>query len=149
MALFGWDPVIVTNLRGEIDNLFDRLLGAEPPRPRAGTYVLTPPADVYETEQGLVVSVEIPGVSKDEVEIKTESGIISIRAEKPSGETPENEKRRFHAAERSWGVYERAFSVPDYLDLEKAAAELSDGVLVVSVPRREEAARKEIKIQVK
>jgi HSP20 family protein len=148
MSLFRWDPINVSNLRTEIDSIFSRILGTEP-RKGQGVYVITPYADVYETGMGFVLALEMPGVKKEDIEVKTEAGLIRICADKSAGETPEEEKRRSHIAERSWGKYERSFELPDYLDLEKASAEYEDGVLVLQIPRREESMQREIKVQVK
>lgn len=149
MTVFKWEPYSAGSLRHELDTLFDRILGVEPAKAQTDAYVMKPAADIYESDKELTICIEVPGVKKENLEIKAEAGVLRVRGEKRAVRQPEGASRHFHIAERSWGTYERALSLPDYLEPDKAMADYTDGVLTVVIPKREEAKEKEIKIAVK
>jgi HSP20 family protein len=106
-----------------------------------------PPVDIYSTgEHELVIKAEVPGMNKDDIDITVEKFTLTIRGEKKAEETVKDDQ--FHRVERSYGAFERSFSLPPTVDANRVEAEYKDGVLTVKLPLREEAKPKQIKINV-
>ena len=97
-----------------------------------------------ETPEALTLRLEVPGLSRDQLKISVENNTLTVRGEK----TPEtsSEDETFHRTERSFGGFERSFSLPPYVDTEDVKAALQDGVLAITLPRRAEAKAREISI---
>jgi len=107
------------------------------------------PVDITENGNDLVIEAELPGYKKDEIEVTTEDGVLTIIAERSQEETKDDEakagKRRL--TERSYSKVSRSFRFPATVDINKVDATLEDGVLKLTLPKREEV--KPRKIQVK
>ena len=143
MRLVRYNPML--EWRG-IDSLMDRffndrLTGFESPTPS----VWTPVADVEETENELVFTTELPGFEKGEVDININDGRLTISAEREYQEDKETKKQRI---ERWYGKFHRSFLLPKSADSEKISAQLKNGVLTVSVPKKEEAKPRQIPVSV-
>jgi HSP20 family protein len=93
-----------------------------------------PPIDVYETEDRYVVTAEVPGLSRDQIELAVHDNRLTIRGTRSAG-MPENAARRYHQVERGHGSFERAFRFADPVDQEHISADLRDGVLTVTMPK--------------
>ncbi|HEX6058977.1 MAG TPA: Hsp20/alpha crystallin family protein [Gemmatimonadaceae bacterium] len=118
------------SLRRDIDRLFEDVMG------RDGTQGGWAPAvDVREDENALVLELEIPGVSPEQVEVTAENGVLTIRGEKRSERREDDEKRRWHLVERSYGAFHRAFQLPKGVDEGQIEASFDQGVLTVRVPK--------------
>ena len=106
-----------------------------------------PPVDIHSTgEHELVIKAEIPGMSKDDLDITVENFTLTIRGEKKAEQTIKDDQ--FHRVERSYGSFSRSFALPHTVDSNSVAAEYKDGVLTVTLPLREEAKPKQIKVNV-
>ena len=106
-----------------------------------------PPVDIYSTgEHELVIKAEIPGMSKDDLDITVENFTLTIRGEKKAEQTIKDEQ--FHRVERSYGTFTRSFALPHTVDPNRVEAEYKDGVLSIKLPLREEAKPKQIKVNV-
>jgi HSP20 family protein len=92
----------------------------------------TPPVDLYETAGGFVLTAELPGLTREQVEIHAEESRIAIRGERPGGQVP---CEQFHRVERGHGRFSRAFVLPEPIDVEQVSADLKDGVLTVVIPK--------------
>ena len=92
-----------------------------------------PAIDVVELDESLVLTAELPGMKKEEVELQIENGLLTIRGEKK--QEKEKETPRMHVFERSYGVFERVFALPQSVDWEKIKAEFENGVLTIIVPK--------------
>jgi HSP20 family protein len=105
-----------------------------------------PRADIYETEEQVVLQIDLPGVKPDQIEIQCEKGMLSIKGERPfSGDVP---GRQYYRVENVYGPYERYFEIPRTLDVAKVEAKYQDGVLILTFPKMEEAKPKKIEIKV-
>jgi HSP20 family protein len=91
----------------------------------------TPPVDLYETASEFVLIAELPGLSRDEIEIHAEEGRIVIRGERASQVPCE----QYHRVERGHGRFSRAFALPEPIAIDGVAADLRDGVLTVTIPK--------------
>ena len=93
--------------------------------------IWTPPTDVYETEENLVIKVEIAGMREDDFEVMVEERNILIRGNRPDL----NERRAYHQMEIRFGKFEIAIGLPAHIDLEKAVAEYKEGFLIILFPK--------------
>jgi HSP20 family protein len=92
----------------------------------------TPPVDLYETAGGFVLIAELPGLSRDQIEIHAEDGRVVIRGERATGQVP---CEQYHRVERGHGRFSRAFLLPEPIDVDGVAADLKDGLLTVTIPK--------------
>jgi len=104
-----------------------------------------PAMDVAESDDRYTITVELPGVKKDDVTVEMAEGRLSIRGEKKSEREEKKEHRRY--SERSFGVFERSFYLPADADGDRIAARFDDGVLTLEIPKREEAKPQTIAIK--
>ena len=106
-----------------------------------------PAVDVAEREEEYQVKVELPGVSKEDVEITMQENILTIRGEKK--QEKESTGSSYHRLERSYGSFQRSFTLPTSVKHDKVEAAFNDGILTITLPKAEEAKPKEIKVEVK
>jgi HSP20 family protein len=118
------------------------------PFPEQGGNILTanwvPPADVSEDANAIQISMELAGVDPEDVRISLESNVLTIRGEKRQEEEENNEQ--VHRIERLYGMFERAFVLPNTVDPERIEARYENGVLRVSIPKAERARPREIRV---
>ena len=107
----------------------------------------TPSVDINETKEAYVVKGELPGVDKDNVDISIEDNLLVIRGEKKV-ET-ESDEDKFHRKECVYGSFERSFSLPKQVDVNKVEASFKNGVLKLNIPKAEEAKPKQIQVEIK
>jgi len=107
----------------------------------------TPAVDITEHDDEYLVKVELPGVNKDEVKLTLENNILTIRGEKK--QEKETKKENYHRVERSYGSFQRSFTLPAAVKSDKIDASYKDGILTVSLPKAEEAKPKQIEVKVK
>ena len=105
-----------------------------------------PSVDIFETENELVLHADLPGVKMEEIDIQMENGNLAIKGERKFEQNQEH--KGFHRIERSYGSFVRYFSLPDTVDTEHVRAEYANGVLTVTLPKKELAKPKTIKVQV-
>jgi HSP20 family protein len=105
-----------------------------------------PAVDICETNDAFEVTADLPGFEAKDVDVSVQENNLTIRGERRRDEIKENET--VHRIEREYGVFERSFSLPRSADSEKIQAKYKDGVLSLTVPRREEAKPKSLKINV-
>ncbi len=105
-----------------------------------------PRADIYETEESVVLQLDLPGVKPDQIDVQSEKGMLSIKGERPfSGDIS---GRQYYRVENVYGPFERYFEIPRTLDVTKVEAKYQDGVLTLTFPKAEEAKPKKIEIKV-
>jgi HSP20 family protein len=114
--------------------------------PQVNAHSWTPPVDAAETEQAYVISLDLPGVTPDKVDVNFEANTLTVRGERaPSGATTENARVLF--AEREWGNFERALRFPQHVEGDKISATFANGVLTVTVPKSESAKARKIEVK--
>ncbi|MGH9480907.1 MAG: Hsp20/alpha crystallin family protein [Terriglobales bacterium] len=104
----------------------------------------TPRTDVVETEQGYQLSLDLPGVKREELDIQVNRDTVTIKGERKLAASPE----AYHRVERPYGAFSRVFLLPDLVNQPAIEAKLADGVLNLFLPRREETKPKQIQVQV-
>jgi HSP20 family protein len=107
----------------------------------------TPAVDIYETENELVLKADIPEVDPKNVGIQLENGTLTLKGERKFEQEQKNGKG-FHRIERSYGSFVRAFSLPDTVDAENVKADYKNGVLTVTVPKKEVAKPRTINVEI-
>lgn len=116
---------------------------AETPETTTGGRVYRPLTDIVETDQGVMLMLEMPGVAADDVDVTLDKRVLTIRG-KVQATTPE--KLQLAYAEYGEGDFERSFTLSDDFDPEKIGASVSNGVLTVTLPRAVEAQPKKIAV---
>jgi HSP20 family protein len=106
----------------------------------------TPAVDVFETENDLVLKADIPEVNPENVDIQIENGTLTLKGERRFEQ--EKNGKGYHRIERSYGSFVRAFSLPETVDPENVKADYKGGVLTVTLPKKEVAKPKTVKIAV-
>ena len=106
----------------------------------------TPAVDIYETDNELVVKADIPEIDPKNVAIQLENGTLTLKGERHF-EDQKNGKG-FHRIERSYGTFTRAFSLPETVDGEKVKADYKNGVLTITLPKKEVAKPKTIHVEI-
>jgi HSP20 family protein len=109
------------------------------------TGAVVPALDVRENDQHYAVTVELPGVRREDVHVELEGGVLTIRGEKTSEREEKKEHRRY--TERSYGSFSRSFSLPPDADADRLDASFKDGVLSLTIPRIEQAKPRTIAIK--
>jgi len=132
-----------TRLSQEPYDLFRHLAPFAEERPQPAAW--TPPCDIYETDAEIVVCAELPGLRREEIHVTVERNILTLAGERHfDGENT----RDYHRAERSSGEFMRSFALPNTVDPNRIRAEFNNGLLTVSLPKREEAQPKQIEVNV-
>lgn len=133
------------DIQRTIDRIFDetfRALGKE--EIFEGDFV--PAVDVYETENSINLDVELPGMDKKDVKVRVEGNVLTISGEKKSEQ--EKKDRNYRMIERSYGRFQRSFTIPDIVDASKIKAKFENGVLKVELPKKEEAKEKIVDVEI-
>jgi len=134
----------VSSLQDQINRLFSDTFDRS--FDEANLTPWAPAVDIYETEHELVVKADLPDVKPEDLDIRVENNILTIRGERKF-EKKVNENN-YLRVERSYGSFSRSFSLANTVNAEAIKADYKDGVLTLSVPKREEAKPKQIKVQV-
>lgn len=106
-------------------------------------HVAAYPADIYEDSDNIYIDAELPGFRNEEVEVVMEDGVLTITAERK----PEQAQGTYHLHERRWRRAQRSFSVPSTVDENNIEATLRDGVLHLTLRKREEVKPRKIQIR--
>ncbi len=106
-----------------------------------------PDCDVYETNKELVIKAELPGVKKEKVFVSLENNTLTIHGEREFEE--DTGRENYHRVERTYGEFMRAFILPAFIEPGNILAEFKDGLLTITLPKREDAKPKQIEVKVK
>jgi HSP20 family protein len=107
----------------------------------------SPAVDIVETEDELIVKADLPDVRLEDIDVRVENGTLSLKGERKFEK--ELADKGYHRIERSYGSFMRSFSVPSSVDTEKVSADYKSGVLTVTLPKKEAAKPKQVKVAVK
>jgi len=143
-----WNPfelsnsaVVVSPLMRDFDQLFQELAGQTTRQGRE----FAPATDIYETEAGVTIQVDLPGHDAKSIEVKVDKGVLTLRSERKA---PEGNKENARRLERGFGVYTRSFKLPDTVDATNVEARYENGVLTLALPRKEESKPRVIEVKV-
>ena len=105
-----------------------------------------PAVDIYEKGTDVVLKAELPGVDPKDVDIRIENNVLTLKGERKFED--ETQRDSYHRVERSYGAFTRAFTLPSSVDTANVKADYKDGVLRITLPKREEAKPKQIQVQI-
>lgn len=131
------DLPVSTAFEDMMSRLFNEPAGARP---------WSPAVDIAETDNELVLKADVPGVKLDDINIEVENGTLSISGSR--SHSSEGNAGGYHRQERFYGSFHRAFVLPETVDLEKVAAGYENGVLTITMPKKEVAKPRTIKVGV-
>lgn len=146
MAIIKVDPLReFAAMQDRLNRLFGNVYLRDEDTGFRGTWV--PSVDIYETEKhDLVLRAELPGMSRQDIEVTVENGTIVIKGEKKfDSEVKEEHYRRI---ERAYGTFHRSFTLPNSVDAAKVTADYKNGVLTITLPFKEEAKLRTINVEV-
>lgn len=144
MAIVRFDPFRdLMNIQERVSRLLADAPGRWAPDEGYGAWI--PPVDIFERGDNLMIRAELPGVRKDDIEVRVENGILTLQGERQREE--EVQDRDAFRLERVYGSFSRSFSLPTSVDAAKIGAHLKDGVLELTLPKAEEAKPKKVQIQ--
>ncbi len=108
----------------------------------SGTFV--PPVDIYEDEHTITLKLEVPGIDEKDLDIKLENNTLTVRGERKFEK--EEKEENFHRIERRYGAFARSFTLPNTVDPENVQASYENGLLKITLAKRDEAKPKQIKV---
>ena len=141
MALEKWDPLRdLLSLQERMNRLFEESLAREHQEGAGLPAAWAPPADVVETGTAYIVELELPGLSREDVEVHAEAHELVVRGRRRAAR--EARPERFHRMERSYGVFQRAFRFEHEIASQHVTADLRDGLLRIELPKTATASRR-------
>jgi HSP20 family protein len=146
MALVRWTPMgNLQSFQHEMNRMFNQFFpGGNGEEAGSGLSTWTPPVDIYERDDGLVIKAELPGVSKDDVSIDVHQNTLILRGQRKHEADVKDEQ--YHRVERTYGTFQRSFVLPTMVDQEKVQATFKNGVLELHLPKLESAKPRRIAI---
>lgn len=126
----------------EVDRLFDDVLSWGRRRVEA----LVPPVDIVEDDDRLTISIDLPGLTREDVDVTVNDGVLTVRGERTL-EVRKDDPRRFHRIERSYGSFSRSLALPPNVESDKIEATFRDGVLTLTLPKTEAAKPRKIEVR--
>jgi HSP20 family protein len=139
-----WDSFRGTSPDAQLNRLFSDFFGRATQEQNLTTWA--PAVDIYEGENELVVKADLPDVKPEELDIRVENNILTIRGERKFEKKVD--EKNYLRVERAYGSFARSFSLANTVNTDAIKADYKDGVLTLSVPKREEAKPKQIKVNV-
>ena len=136
----GFEPFFFGNLGKPFEDTLTRFFV----EPNARPWV--PAVDIHENENELVVKADLPDLKFEDIDVRLGNGLLTIRGERKFEK--QKEEGGWHRVERSYGSFERSFSLPDTVNPEAVTADYKNGTLTVNLPKKEIAKPRQVKVQV-
>jgi HSP20 family protein len=148
MAQTDWDPLKdLVGIQERMNKLFESALVRTNFDTEGGVGAWTPVADVYETPTQVVFSLELPGLSLGDIDLKLEDDDLIVHGERKMQREEAGEQ--FHRVERSYGKFARRFRLPSHVDRDSVEATYRDGVVTVALSKRDGASKKPIRVSIR
>jgi HSP20 family protein len=146
MSVVRYDPFRdIRTLQDEVNRLFSSNLTRFFDDEGIGRGAWNPQVDIYENKDQIVLEAELPGMNREDFDLSIENNVLTLRGERKFEKKDDNDN--YHRVERSYGSFTRSFTLPQTVSSEGAVAEYKNGVLRVSLPKREEVKARKISIQ--
>jgi len=143
MAIVRWDPLKdLMSMHDRMNKIFDETLSKTA---QGGYGDWLPPVDIFETTESIVIMSELPGMKEEDMDIQVSDGVLTLKGEKKY--PIEGEKDNYYRLERSYGKFNRSFSIPTSVDIGSVKANLKDGLLTVTLKKRAEIQPRVIKVE--
>jgi len=148
MPIVKWDPLRnIAALQDRINKVFDETFrDGDPPENSVSICAWRPAVDIYETENGIIIKAELPGVRKEDISVEVKDNILTLKGERIQEKEVIQEK--YFRRERCFGTFHRSFTMQDVVNPDKIKAGFKDGVLEVEVPKPEAEKPKQIKVNI-
>ena len=143
MTIVRYDRDLRT-LQEELNRLFSTNLTRAFDDEGMGRGAWAPSIDIYENKDHIVLEAELPGMNQEDFDLSIENNVITLRGERKFEKTDETDN--YHRVERSYGAFTRSFTLPQTVSAEGATAEYNNGVLRVTLPKREETKSRRIQV---
>jgi HSP20 family protein len=134
----------IARLNRMLDEAFGGWAGMEPSRAGSLTSDWLPPCDITEDDRSIRLHLELPGVKPEDIRLSIEDNVLSVRGEKR--QVAEERNERVHRYERTYGIFERSFTLPSSVDSGSIEAGFENGILTVTIPKSERAKPREIRL---
>ena len=131
-----------------VDRLFSEFMGRSLRQMEEETAACawTPAVNILEREEGIVITADLPGLKAEDVEVTVEKSVLTLKGERILEEAAEGET--YHRVERSYGSFERSFSIPESVDAKKIEARFVNGEMTVTLPKSAESKPRSVKVKV-
>src|SRR5690348_18205487 len=139
-----FEPRGASTLQDQINRVFNEVL--ERTRDESNLTTWAPAVDIFETEHELVVKADLPDIDPKDLDIRVENNILTIRGERKFEKKVDQDN--YLRVERAYGSFARSFSLANTVNSEAIKADYQNGVLTLTIPKREEAKPKQIKVNV-
>jgi HSP20 family protein len=148
MALVKWDPFRdVAQLQNRINRMFDDSFGGSRELDdESSVRAWRPAVDIYESANGIVVAVELPGVSKENVSVEVKDDVLTLKGERLAN--PEISADSYYRRERFFGPFKRAFTLHQDIQPDLIKAKFKDGILEIEIPRPIQEQPKQVTVNV-
>lgn len=146
MAITNWNPAKdeLTNISKRMNSLLDDFFEGEAEK---SVYRFDPALDIQETDETFEINAELPGLEKDDINIKIENDVLTLSGEKEN--EYEDTDSNCYRSERVFGKFQRSFRLPDIVEQENIEAEFKNGILNITIPKAEETVSKSKQIDIK
>jgi HSP20 family protein len=134
----------LSTLQDQFNRLFNESFRNHPEESALTTWA--PAVDIYETANELVVKADLPDVNEKDIDVRVENNLLTIRGERKFEKSVSEEN--YLRVERTYGSFSRSFSLPNTVNPEAIGAEYKNGVLTVTLPKREESKPRQVKVTV-
>lgn len=142
MNVVRYDPFReIRSLQNEMNRLFS---GATSGRDDALSGDWMPKVDVFENKDTLVLEAELPGMNRDDFELSFENNVLTLKGERKFEKRDEGDN--YHRVERAYGSFTRSFTLPSTVTPDGTKAEFNNGILTVTLPKREETKARKIEV---
>ena len=146
----GIAPARNSVLQNRLNRLFDETFGPfttqAPVSEDPGAFTTwTPLCDIYETDKNIVIKTELPEVKKENVSVMFDNNVLTISGERKADV---GNAQSYHRQERIYGRFLRSFTLPPFVDTKNISAECKEGMLLITLPKVEEAKAKQIEVKV-
>ena len=148
MALVKWDPFRdVAELQGRINRMFDESFGRSREfDDEMNLRAWRPAVDIYEAQNGIVVAVELPGVSKENVSVEVKDDVLTLKGDRLAD--PAISEESYYRRERLFGPFKRSFTLHQNVKPDQIKATFKDGILQIEIPRPMQEQPKQITVNV-
>ena len=145
MTIIRYDPFRdLRTLQEEVNRLFSTNLTRGFGEESIGRGAWNPSVDIYENKDHIVLEAELPGMNREDFELSVENNVITLRGERQFEKKDDSDN--YHRVERSYGSFTRSFTLPQTVSADEATAEYTNGVLRVTLPKREETKARRIQV---
>ena len=141
-----WDPLRdLVSIQDRMNRLFEQTLSRSRTEEAITASTWSPAVDIYETPETIIMKADLPGLSREDIEIQLQDNTLTLRGERRFAKDVQQEN--YLRIERAYGAFQRSFTLPATVQQDRIRAVFRDGVLELTLPKAEEAKPKKIAIE--